>query len=318
MMPHPAFPVEPWALRETGLDLDMLQQSESVFALANGHIGLRANLDEGEPHGLPGSYLNSVHELRPLPYAEGGFGYPPTSQTIVNVTDGKLIRLLIDDEPFDVRYGKLHSHERVLDFRAGTLRRDVTWTSPAGRTIEVRSTRLVSFSHRSVAAIEYEVRPVDGTAQVVLQSDLVANEPLPPMTSDPRAAAVLESPFVGELHGADNMWAVLLHRTHNSALRVGAGMDHLIDGPDGTLVESRSHHDLARITFTASLDPGRSLRIVKYIVYGWSGERSLPAVRGADPRRPDRGPGHRLARPRRRPAGLPRRVLAMRRRRDRR
>jgi alpha,alpha-trehalose phosphorylase len=25
-----------------------------VFSLANGHVGWRANLDEGEPHGLPG------------------------------------------------------------------------------------------------------------------------------------------------------------------------------------------------------------------------------------------------------------------------
>ena len=51
---HPAFPVEPWCLRESTLHADMLPQTESVFALANGHIGWRANLDEGEPHGLPG------------------------------------------------------------------------------------------------------------------------------------------------------------------------------------------------------------------------------------------------------------------------
>jgi trehalose/maltose hydrolase-like predicted phosphorylase len=59
-----AFTVEPWNLRETHLDLDLLAQTESVFALANGHVGWRANLDEGEPHGLPGSYLNGVYESR--------------------------------------------------------------------------------------------------------------------------------------------------------------------------------------------------------------------------------------------------------------
>jgi hypothetical protein len=47
-----------------------------VFAPSNGHVGRRGNLDEGEPHGLPGSYLNGVHELHPLPYAEAGHGYP--------------------------------------------------------------------------------------------------------------------------------------------------------------------------------------------------------------------------------------------------
>ena len=73
---HPAFTVEPWGVRETGLDLDKLAQTESVFALSNGHIGLRGNLDEGEPFGLPGTYLAGFYEVRPLPYAEAGYGYP--------------------------------------------------------------------------------------------------------------------------------------------------------------------------------------------------------------------------------------------------
>jgi hypothetical protein len=71
-----AFAVDPWVVREPALDLVKLPQTESVFALSNGHVGLRGNLDEGEPHALPGTYLNSVYELRPLPYAEAGYGYP--------------------------------------------------------------------------------------------------------------------------------------------------------------------------------------------------------------------------------------------------
>jgi alpha,alpha-trehalose phosphorylase len=132
MIPYPAFPTEPWSVRETRLDLDLLGQTESVFALANGHIGLRANLDEGAPVAIPGTYLNSFYELRPLPYAEPGYGYPESGQTIVNVTNGKLIRLLVDDEPFDVRYGQLIAHERELDLRDGLLRRSADWISPAG------------------------------------------------------------------------------------------------------------------------------------------------------------------------------------------
>src|SRR4051812_838070 len=123
------FPVEAWALRESELRLDLLPQTESLFALANGHVGLRGNLDEGEPHGIPGSYVGGVYELRPLPYAEAGYSYPEAGQTVVNVTNGKLMRLLVDDEPFDVRYGELRSHERVLDLRSGLLDRRVEWTS---------------------------------------------------------------------------------------------------------------------------------------------------------------------------------------------
>jgi alpha,alpha-trehalose phosphorylase len=144
MITDTCFAVDPWALKETPLNLDLLPQSESVFALSNGHVGWRGNLDEGEPHGLPGSYLNGFHELHPLPYAEGGYGYPESGQTAINVTNGKILRLLVDDEPFDLRYGRLRAHERVLDLRAGLLHRSCTWTSPAGRTVRVRSTRMVS------------------------------------------------------------------------------------------------------------------------------------------------------------------------------
>jgi alpha,alpha-trehalose phosphorylase len=157
------FTVEPWCLRETELDLNLLAQTESVFALSNGHLGWRANLDEGEPHGLPGSYLNGVHEARPLPYAERGYGFPESGQTVINVTNGKLIRLFVDDEPFDVRYGRLPRHERVLDLQAGTLTREVEWASPAGRVVKVRSVRMVSLTQRAIAAIRQElIAPVPG------------------------------------------------------------------------------------------------------------------------------------------------------------
>src|SRR5437016_12199501 len=142
MIKHPTFTVEEWSVREMELHLDILAQTESIFALSNGHIGLRGNLDEGEPHGLPGTYLNSLYEERPLPYAEAGYGYPPSGQTVINVANGKLIRLLVNDEPFDVRYGRVRRHERQLDLRAGVLRRDCEWTTPSGLTVQVRSTRL--------------------------------------------------------------------------------------------------------------------------------------------------------------------------------
>src|SRR6201993_5506100 len=107
MIPEGVFPVEAWQVRETALDLDLLAQSESVFALSNGHLGLRGNLDEGEPHGLPGTYLGGFYESRELPYAEAGYGYPEAGQGVVNVTNGKIIRLLVADEPFALRFGTM-------------------------------------------------------------------------------------------------------------------------------------------------------------------------------------------------------------------
>ncbi|ROP55484.1 glycoside hydrolase family 65 protein [Streptomyces sp. PanSC9] len=278
MITHPSFTVEPWCLRETELNLEVLAQSESVFALSNGHIGWRGNLDEGEPHGLPGAYLNGVHERHPLPYAEAGYGYPESGQTMINVTDGKIIRLLVDDHPCDLRYGQLLEHERVLDFRTGVLSRTARWTSPGGRTVRIASRRLVSFAQRAVAAVVYEVEPVDGPASVAVQSELVANEQLPTITGDPRVAAATRSPLVGEEYFAQDTRLRLVHRTEASALRVGAAADHLVEGPGSTRWTAQCEPDVSRLTVTADLEPGQPLRLVKFVAYGWSGERSLPAV----------------------------------------
>jgi alpha,alpha-trehalose phosphorylase len=279
MIKQDAFSVEPWSLRETRLDLDHLAQSESVFALSNGHLGWRGCLDEGEPHGLPGTYLNGVYEIRLLPYSEAIYGRPESGQTVINVTNGRLIRLFVDDEPFDVRYGTLKSHERMLDFRAGVLTRRAEWVSPVGGSVRVTSTRLVSFPHRAVAAICYEVEPIDGRQQVSVQSELLANEQLPPPTGDPRASAGLDHPLLAEYQSTDGHAVVLVHRTQRSELRVAVAMDHLIDCPANVLTEAHAHEDSGLVTVSAMLEPGQRLRLIKFVTHGWSSTRSLEALR---------------------------------------
>jgi alpha,alpha-trehalose phosphorylase len=279
MILQDAFTVEPWNLRETHLDLDLLAQTESVFALANGHVGWRANLDEGEPHALPGSYLNGVYESRPLPYAESAYGLPETGQEVINVTNGKLIRLYVNDEPFDVRQGELRSHERLLDFRAGVLTRRAEWVSAAGHPVRVSSVRLVSFAGRAIAAVCYEVEPLDSQTRITVQSELLANEQLPSADTDPRVPPAPADPLSHEYHNAAGTAVVLVHKTRQSGLRVGAAMDHLIDGPAPVRVESQVFEDGGLVTATTVLRPGQKLRVIKFVAYGWSGGRSLPAVR---------------------------------------
>ncbi|MDT5348434.1 MAG: alpha,alpha-trehalose phosphorylase [Mycobacterium sp.] len=279
MITEETFPVEPWQIRETQLNLKLLAQSESMFALSNGHIGLRGNLDEGEPHGLPGTYLNSFYEIRPLPYAEAGYGYPEAGQTVVDVTNGKIIRLMVNDEPFDVRYGELIDHERILDFRAGTLTRRAHWRSPTGKQVKVVSTRLVSLTNRSVAAIEYVVEAVEEFVRVTVQSELVTNEDQPETSDDPRVSAILDNPLEAVDHEITETRALLMHRTRASALMMAAAMDHEVEVPGRVEVTVDARADLARTTVICGLRPGQKLRIVKYMAYGWSSLRSRPALR---------------------------------------
>jgi alpha,alpha-trehalose phosphorylase len=280
MIEHAAYRIDPWRVIEDDINMDFLAQSESVFALSNGHIGLRGNLDEGEPHGIPGTYLGSYYETHPLPSAELTYGQPESGQTIVNVTNGKLIRLFVNDEPFDVRYGRLISHQRVLDLRAGTLDREVQWESPGRRTVKVHTTRMVSLVQRAAAAILYEVEPVDEEVRVVIQSELVANEKVPETTGDPRKAAALDCPLVSEDFTSADSKCLLTHRTRSSGLHMAAMMDHhWVEMPEDHEIRTEAWEDLARVSVIATLRPGVRLRFVKYLAYGWSSTRTVPALR---------------------------------------
>jgi len=274
------FPAEPWQVREVGLDLARLAQSESIFALSNGHIGVRGNLDEGEPNGLPGTYLNSFYESRPLPYAERGYGNPESGQTVVNVTNGKLIRLLVDDQPLDLRYGRILQHERILDLRGGVLRRDLEWRSPSGQVVRLHSTRLVSFTQRAILAVRYEVEAASAPAQVVVQSELVANEPVLSRSTDPRVAAAMDSPLVSEESSrGDGNRSSLLHRARQSGLRIAAAADHLVEGNDNTSSYTDVQPDWSRTTIGTQLAAGERLTVTKFVAYGWSSARSPAALR---------------------------------------
>ncbi len=279
MRNHANYPTDPWALVEEGIDLDRLGQTESLFALANGHVGLRGNLDEGEPRGIAGTYLNGFYESYPLAYGERGYGFAEDGQLVVNVTDGKIMRLQVEDEPLDIHRGEVEEHSRRLDFRTGTLERSVRWRSAGGHRVNVRTQRLVSLALRSLAAISYEVSVLDRPMRIALQSNLQANERVTRKADDPRKAHVLEDQLEPCLHRAHDKRVVLAHRTRRSALRVAAGMEHIIDCDGDVSSLTQVEEDFGRVTLSTELQPGQTLRVVKLLSWHWSGQQTIEFLR---------------------------------------
>jgi alpha,alpha-trehalose phosphorylase len=276
-----AYSVDPWILREPDgprLD-DDLAETETAFALSNGCLGIRGMLDEGEPIGQAGTYLAGLHELRTMVYTEERAGEPEATQTLVNTIDGSLIRLNVDGHALDVREGDLLEHERVLDMRAGTLRRRLRWRSPAGDVVDVESERLVSFRHRTAAAIRYRVRAVEQPIDVVVQSSLVANVQQPLRPPHLSTDDLLRHPLDPLDHRASGDRLTLLHETRRTRFVLGAAAEHELSAPESAQTHSESEEDAARFTVAARLQPGQELLLVKYLGYAWSEHRKLPAVR---------------------------------------
>jgi alpha,alpha-trehalose phosphorylase len=253
-------PAEPWTVRETGLPADdaALRHSESVFALANGHVGLRGNLDEPQPGGMPGTYLNSLYEERELSYPEAGYGFAQVSETVVNAPNAKPIALFVGDEQVDLRTGRVVRHERVLDLRRGVLTRECEWISPGGVEVSLRSERLVSFGRPSVAAIRYSAS-ASPESPLRVESDLVVNEEVPEEHGDPRASAIIPRPFDAVSHDPD----VLVHRTRRSGITVAAAVGHT--GAQGSLSVQA---DRIRWSSTAY----GNLEFAKFVAYCWAEE----------------------------------------------
>ena len=108
MIAQPCFAVEPWSrARDRARPRRARADRVGVRALERAHRPARQpGRGRAERHARARTSTRSTSCVRcrtPRP----SYGYPESGQTIVNVTDGKIIRLLVDDEPFDVRYGKL-------------------------------------------------------------------------------------------------------------------------------------------------------------------------------------------------------------------
>ncbi|MGI5211721.1 hypothetical protein [Plantactinospora sp. CA-290183] len=269
-----------WRIREESPEPDALDDLESVFALANGHLGVRGALDEGSASGMPNTYLNSLYEEPGLTYPENGYAFPERTQTVIGAPDGTPLRLFVADQPLDVRDGGPHRHERVLDLRAGTLERTAQWTAPSGEPVRVTWTRLVSLVQPAVLAIRCEVTALDRPLRIRLHSDLRANPELADRSGDdPRAPTPIEQPLVAEEHAVHPAGGLLAHRTRHSGQRVAAAVTHLLEGasgeapPPGTRVEVAAEPDLIRTIVDARLAPGQRLTVTKLVSYAHSGDR---------------------------------------------
>ncbi|WP_432523589.1 glycoside hydrolase family 65 protein [Kineococcus sp. SYSU DK006] len=244
--------VHPWAVHEGELDVSALERTESLFALSDGRLGVRGSLDEGAPCGSPGTYLSGAYELWPLTYPEYSYGYPQVAERLVAVPDPTLVELFVGPERLDVRTGELHAHERTLDLRAGTLRRELEWTSPDGARVQVRSERLVPLERPGLLAVDYRVRAVDAAQEVEV-----------------RSAVVCSAQLHEAVTRAQGRGGLVQQRTDGSALSVAVLVDHDVAGPADTEVRTHATADRVVTTARVRLEPGQELRVVKFAVLGW-------------------------------------------------
>src|SRR6266511_2713536 len=281
-LPHHDCPADEWNIIEKGFHPAFLAQFETMLALGNGYLGVRGCPEEGGPNAENGTFINGFYETRPIVYGEEAYGFAKTGQTIVNVTDTKIIKLFVDDEPFWLPNAHCLRYDRRLNMREATLDREILWETPAGKQVRITSRRLVSFVHRHVAAIFYQVTLLNAAAPVVIASEMVANAPSAHANgNDPRRASVLAGRVLQPRASyAKDRRIVLCHTTDKSQMLLACATDHALETACPHAYKTVHTEDFGQVAFTIEAQAGCPIHLTKYMVYHTSQTASAEELCG--------------------------------------
>ncbi|HET9547945.1 MAG TPA: hypothetical protein VFO97_08920, partial [Desertimonas sp.] len=282
-LPQFRYPADPWKFVEVGFSREDLALNETLFAVANGYLGLRGDHEEGRDANDPGTFINGFHETWSIHHAEQAFGFATTGQTIVNVPDPKIMSLYVDDEPLELSFADLASYSRELDLRRGTVSRDLTWRTAAGKLVRVRSQRLVSLVHRHIAAITFEVTMEQGEAPVVVGSRLLNRQDaeyearpdsftesvgvLNPERDPRRHRTFNHRVLQPRIHTADDRQMVLGYQCTNSKMSIACAARHQVESTGIFDLDIEIGPDEATAIVASTLATGQSLKVTKFVSY---------------------------------------------------
>jgi kojibiose phosphorylase len=152
-----------WLVVEDPFDPARQRAQETVFSVGNGRFATRGSLDEGYRANRPATLAHGIFAPHPLAHSE-----------LANLPDWTALDVHVGGERFSLESGTILRHRRVLDLRHGLLRREVTWRSPAERTVELTYERFVSLARPNVGATRLTVAAVDFAAAVEVHARLNA------------------------------------------------------------------------------------------------------------------------------------------------
>jgi alpha,alpha-trehalose phosphorylase len=268
------YPADEWRLVESRYNPDYIEQTETLFALSNGFLGIRASFEEGQPAYHPTTLLNGFHETWPIVYPESAYGFATAGQTILPVPDGTTIRLLVDEDPITCEATEIRSFSRSLDMRHAALDRAVEYQLADGRRLLVQTRRFVSLAQRHMACIRYEVTALDVPVHLVISSELATPRRVPEVAAhDPRRSRALDGEVLSpEVERVEGTRVIRTYRTSESGLAVAAGIDHDFDGSSMTHVRSGFDGDRALVVFEVDAPAGQPVVLTKWLAYHYDQE----------------------------------------------
>ena len=187
-----------WRLEQTVFDRQQEPALGSLFALANGSIGVRGGLDECAGENV--AILPDAYVPIPITYHESFTGFAARSDVRFAAPSPVWIELLIDGEPFDTSSAAPLEFLRHLDLSSGILHRTTSWPIGDARVLHLDISRLVADGAGAHCASRIEARVTGGSCRLAIRFPLECPVLDASDQSDPRLkrAALLQRESISD------------------------------------------------------------------------------------------------------------------------
>src|SRR6185312_10641256 len=264
-----------WQLTQSQWQPMHAARDETLFALANGSLGVRGGFEESASP-TQASFLAGVWERAPIHYHERHFGFARTTDTRVPVADATAIRMRLGPRQLDPAQGEILAFSRVLDLREGRLSRHLRWRTDQGHTFELDAERVVPLARPGLLAIRLRLRSIDYSGPIEFESSISGSRSAAAQGDDPRFGTGSGIALQVERGVATESEAWLGQRTRESAIGLVCLQRHRVSGLafSGALAEA----DSVSQSYSGRIEAGQSVAIEKYVAYAWDQPRQAVSV----------------------------------------
>lgn len=128
-----------WLLVEDGLNPAREREIESLFAIGNGYLGMRASVDDGARFSRPLTFVAGLY------VNDEGIG-----RRLAVLPDLLCVEVTVENEQLLLEAGRVLMHRRRLDLRQGILWKEWRQQDPSGRITRLTYSQLASIADRHV------------------------------------------------------------------------------------------------------------------------------------------------------------------------
>lgn len=256
-----------WRITEKEFNVKDNFLEDVVFYLGNGYMGMKGSFGEGD-YKQEGTYIKGIYDIESTIHDEEACSCVEKNENISNVVNGKIIRIYIEDEEFDMLKGTIFEYKRTLDLKEGILHRYLIWESPRGKRVEINTKTMVAFENIHLATISYQVIPLNFSGKIKIISSI--NGDIIDGIGKEKLKSNLDSKknglnvFKKEVSGS---FAAITSETINTKFVVVCGMENQLLCQGEFEVATKEYDKKVEVVYTMNSEVNKKIELNKYISY---------------------------------------------------